>query len=65
MLTLFEQGGSDFSLSRLQDRLPDQGARDALAELAVQPVPAGDAAVLIAHFADRLKLIWVQKRLDL
>lgn len=63
MLTLFEQGGSDFSLSRLQDRLPDQGARDALAELAVQPVPAGDAAVLIAHFADRLKLMWVQKEI--
>ncbi|HHV08071.1 MAG TPA: DNA primase [Firmicutes bacterium] len=64
MLALFEQGSSDFSLSGLAEMLPDQQARDALAQLAVQTPPVGDTSVLIADFAGRLELFWVQKEIQ-
>ena len=63
MLTLFEQSGSDFSLSDLKNKLPDAKTQAALAQLAVHPVPACEPMTLIAHYADRIKLIWIQKEI--
>ena len=60
MLTLFKQGGSDFSAEAT--KMLDERRR-VPAQLAVHPLPAGDPNVLINHFAHRIKLIWVQKEI--
>ncbi|MGI6129089.1 MAG: DNA primase [bacterium] len=61
MLALFEQSGSEFSLSKLRAVMPDEETHAILAKLAVEPPPTGDIEKLAADYTRFLHLAWVQR----
>ncbi|MDK2855796.1 MAG: primase [Bacillota bacterium] len=65
LLELFQEGEQEFSLPTLSERLPDQGARECLAELAVrEDVPSEAVDKLLADYLRLLRRLWVEEEIE-
>ncbi|BCV25619.1 MAG TPA: DNA primase [Firmicutes bacterium] len=63
LLNLYQEGSTDFSLPEISRRLPDQAARECLAQVAVRPAPVGETEGLLADYLRFLQRLFLEQEI--